>query len=101
MTTKETLPEQFTACYDENGWFVALKNAVKNLMAEQANWKTENLDNSIWEIVRYLNFYNEAQLNRFKGMRINRFGANACAESVFKELGFTVENVVKKAKKLI
>ena len=36
MTMKETLLEQFTACYDENGWFVPLKNAVKNLMAGQA-----------------------------------------------------------------
>ena len=69
MTTKETLLEQFTACYDENGWFVALKNAVKNLTAEQAIWKTENLDNSIWEIVHHLNFYNEAYLKRFKGIR--------------------------------
>ncbi len=59
MTTKEILHEQFTACYDENGWFAALKNAVKDLTAEQANWKTENLDNSIWEVVRYLNFYEE------------------------------------------
>ncbi len=68
MTTKETLLEQFTACYDENGWFVALKNAVKDLTAEQANWKTENLDNSIWEILTHLNFYNEAYLKRFKGI---------------------------------
>ena len=68
MTTKETLLKQFTACYDENGWFVALKNAVDNLTAEQAVWKTENLDNSIWEIVHHLNFYNEAYLKRFKGI---------------------------------
>ncbi len=68
MTTKETLLEQFTACYDENGWFVAVKNAVKDLTAEQANWKTENLDNSIWEILTHLNFYNEAYLKRFKGI---------------------------------
>jgi uncharacterized damage-inducible protein DinB len=68
MTTKETLLEQFTACYDGNGWFVALKNAVKDLTAEQANWKMENLDNSIWEIVHHLNFYNEAYLKRFKGI---------------------------------
>lgn len=27
--TKEILLEQFTACYDENMWFVALKNALK------------------------------------------------------------------------
>jgi hypothetical protein len=66
MTMKETLLEQFTACYDENGWFVALKNAVKDLTAEQANWKTENLDNSIWEIVCHLNFYDKAYLNRLK-----------------------------------
>lgn len=68
MTTKEILLEQFTACYDENGWFVALKNTLENLTAEQANWKTENLDNSIWEIVHHLNFYNEAYLKRFKGI---------------------------------
>ncbi|HEX8370199.1 MAG TPA: DinB family protein [Pyrinomonadaceae bacterium] len=68
MTTKEILLEQFTACYDENGWFVALKNAVKNLSAEQSIWKPENSDNSIWEIFSHLNFYNEAYLKRFKGI---------------------------------
>ncbi len=71
MTTKETLLEQFTACYDENGWFVALKNAVNNLTAEQAIWKTENLDNSIWGILSHLNFYNEAYLKRFKGITVD------------------------------
>ena len=74
MTTKETLLEQFTACYDENGWFVALKNAVKNLTAEQAIWKTETSDNSIWEILSHLNFYNEAYLKRFKGIMVDYSG---------------------------
>jgi uncharacterized damage-inducible protein DinB len=68
MTTKEILLEQFTAAYDENGWFVALKNALNNLTAEQASWKVENLDNSIWEILAHLNFYNEAYLKRFQGI---------------------------------
>lgn len=68
MTTKEVLLEQFTACYDENGWFVALKNAFKDVSAEQAKWKAENADNSIWEILSHLNFYNEAYLKRFKGI---------------------------------
>ncbi|HLM01080.1 MAG TPA: DinB family protein [Pyrinomonadaceae bacterium] len=68
MTTKEILLEQFTACYDENGWFVALKNAVENVSAEQAIWKPENSDNSIWEILSHLNFYNEAYLKRFQGI---------------------------------
>jgi len=70
MTTKEFLIEQFTVCYDENGWFVALKNALRNLTAEQASWKTENLDNSIWEILAHLNFYNERYLKRFKGEQL-------------------------------
>ena len=67
MQTKEILLEQFNTCYDENGWFVALKNALQNLTAEQAAWKTENLDNSIWEILSHLNYYNLAYLERFKG----------------------------------
>lgn len=70
MTTKEILLEQLTVCYDENGWFVALKNALRNLSAEQAIWKPENLDNSIWEILAHLNFYNERYLKRFKGESI-------------------------------
>ena len=68
MTTKEILLEQFNSCYDENGWFVALKNALGNLTAEQAVWKTEGFDNSIWGILAHLNYYNNAYLQRFKGI---------------------------------
>jgi uncharacterized damage-inducible protein DinB len=68
MTTKQILLKQFTATYDENGWFVALKNAVYNLTAEQAAWKPENADNSIWEMLAHLNYYNYAYLERFKGV---------------------------------
>ncbi len=68
MTAKKILLEQFTACYDENGWFVALKNALMNLTAERAAWKIENLENSIWEILAHLNYYNFAYLERFKGV---------------------------------
>ncbi len=38
----------------------ALKNALKNLTAEQAAWKTKNQENSIWETLSHLNFYNGA-----------------------------------------
>ncbi len=69
MTAKEILLEQFTVCYDENGWFVALKNALNNLTVEQAVWKIPNLENSIWEILAHLNYYNFAYLQRFKGIK--------------------------------
>lgn len=68
MTTKEILLAQFTATYDENGWFVSLKNAIEGLNASQAAWKTENIDNSIWEILSHLSYYNYAYLERFKGV---------------------------------
>lgn len=67
MTTKEILLKQFTAAYDENGWFVALKNAISGLKATEAAWKTDNIDNSIWEILSHLNYYNYAYLERFNG----------------------------------
>jgi uncharacterized damage-inducible protein DinB len=67
MTGKEFLIDQLTMSYDENGWFVALKNALRNLTAEQAAWKPETLDNSVWGILAHLNFYNERYLRRFKG----------------------------------
>ena len=67
MTTKEILLEQFAIAFDENGWFVALKNALHNLTPEQAAWKTEALDNSIWGTLAHLNFYNERYLRRFRG----------------------------------
>lgn len=59
---------QFTVCYDENGWFVALKNALAGVTVDQAVWKPEGADNSIWEILAHLNFYNYAYVERFKGV---------------------------------
>jgi uncharacterized damage-inducible protein DinB len=68
MNTKELLLEQFTVSYDHNGWFVAVKNALVNLTAEEAAWKPQGADNSIWEILAHLNYYNRAYLERFRGV---------------------------------
>jgi len=67
MSTKKVLLDQFTNCYDTNGWFVALKNAIAGVTSEQAAWKPEGADNSIYEIINHLNYYNNAYLRRFKG----------------------------------
>lgn len=64
---KELLLQQFDNCYDENGWFSSLKNCLKGLTAEQAAWRAEGADNSIWEILAHLNYYNNAYLERFRG----------------------------------
>ena len=67
MRTKEFLIDQFTYNYDTDTWFVALGNTFRNLSAADADWKPDGVDNSIWGIVRHLNFYNERFLRKFKG----------------------------------
>ena len=65
---KETLLKQYDSCYDENGWFVAVRNALDGVTAEQAAWKPEGTDNSIWESLAHISYYNNAYLERFKGV---------------------------------
>jgi uncharacterized damage-inducible protein DinB len=67
MSTKQTLLQQFDACFKTNGWFVAVKNAIAGLTAEQAAWKPEGSNNSIWELLAHMNYYNNAYLERFQG----------------------------------
>lgn len=65
---KDHLLAQFTACYDKNTWFVAVKNTIVGVTANEAVWKPEGSDNSIWETVSHLNYYNFAYVERFKGL---------------------------------
>ena len=64
---KDVLLEQFTACYDEDGWFVALRKALNGVTAEQAVRKPEGADHSIWELVNHTIFWNERWLLRYRG----------------------------------
>lgn len=65
---KDHLLYQFTACYDKNIWFVALKNALDGVTAEEAVSRPAGSNNSIWETVSHLNYYNYAYVERFKGV---------------------------------
>lgn len=66
---KKDLLKQFTTCYDENGWFVAVRRVLDGVSAEQAAWKAEGTNNSIWESLAHLTYYNNAYLQRFRGER--------------------------------
>lgn len=80
MDAKEVLLEQMSACFDESGWFASLTQALEGLDAQRASWKQPGIDHSIWEIVRHLNFYNHAYLERFQG-RAFEYGIEDNAES--------------------
>ena len=64
---KELLIEQFTACYDEDAWFVSARTALDGVTGEQAAWKPAGVDNSIWENVNHMIFWNERWLQRYRG----------------------------------
>lgn len=66
--TKDVLIEQHNACYDKNNWFVAIKNAIAGLTAEQAAWKPDEADNTIWEEVSHIIFWNERWIQRYRGL---------------------------------
>ena len=68
MEIKKTLLQQYDRCYNENGWFVAVRNAIEGVTAEQAAWKPEGSDNSIWGSLTHISYYNNAYLQRFKGI---------------------------------
>ncbi len=64
---KNILIEQFAACCDQDVWFVSLGNALGGVTAENAVWKPEGADNSIWETVNHIIFWNERWLQRYRG----------------------------------
>src|SRR5215213_8552895 len=66
---RELLLQQFDMCYDRNGWFVAIRNALDGVTVEQAAWKPDSYDdNCIWELVSHVTYYVHAYVQRFKGI---------------------------------
>jgi uncharacterized damage-inducible protein DinB len=66
---KQTLLKQYDRCYNENGWFVAVRKAIVGITVDDAVWKPDNVDiNCIWEILSHITYYNNAYLQRFKGI---------------------------------
>lgn len=68
MATKDLITREFGTCYDTNSWFVAVRNAIDGLNVEQACWKPNDDVNCVWETLSHLAYYNNAYLQRFKGL---------------------------------
>ncbi len=68
MNTKQILLEQMYACHDQTGWFVTANTAIAGLNLEQAVKRETGTNNSIWQIVNHLIFWNRRYMNRFKGI---------------------------------
>jgi uncharacterized damage-inducible protein DinB len=76
MNRKDVILEQFLCCQKKSHWFVSFEKAVAGLTPEQANWKKSDSENSIWELISHLVFWNERFLNRFKNKVIPKMDGN-------------------------
>jgi len=58
--------------YDKEGWYSPLKDALREVSAREASWKSPGKSShSIWELVNHLLFYKERFLTYLKGKEFN------------------------------
>ncbi|MEW9050157.1 MAG: DinB family protein [Neobacillus sp.] len=95
MNRKEVIIEQLQLTHNKSYWFVSFQKAIAGLTVEQAKWKNRDAENSIWDIISHLVFWNERYLNRFKGIQNPAMEGNN--DTTFSSLnGVTWEEVVEK-----
>ena len=73
--TKSILLEQLKSTHNVKNWFVPVNIAVDGLSPEQASWKDEG-GHSVGQLTFHLLFWNERQLNDFKGEKKASFSGN-------------------------
>ena len=73
--TKSVLLEQLKNTHNVKNWFVPVNIAVEGLSPEQATWKDEG-GHSVGQLTYHLLFWNERQLNDFKGEKKGSFSGN-------------------------
>jgi DinB superfamily len=77
--TKEILLQQLKNTHTNKDWFVPANIALEGLTAEQAMWtmwRDKNDSHSIGQIAYHLAFWNERQLQEFKGEKTAEFGGD-------------------------
>ena len=68
MLKKEILIQAWDFCYDLEGWYPPLKNALEDVDGSQAIWRPEGeTSNTIREIVNHLFYYKRRFLFRLEG----------------------------------
>lgn len=72
---KSLLVQQLKNTHTRQEWFAPTKMALEGLTAEQSNWKDSTENHSIAELVSHLIFWNEMNLNAFKGQEVPEFSA--------------------------
>ena len=75
-TLRSVLLEQLRTTHNSKDWFVDVNTAVAGLTPEQASWKQGAGNHSVGQLAYHLVFWNERELQKFKGEKPAQFSGN-------------------------
>ena len=67
QSLRSVLLDQLKTTHDKQNWFVPVNVALQGVSAEQAAWTDGTGNHSIGQLANHLLFWNERQLQKFKG----------------------------------
>ena len=76
VTLRSILLEQLRTTHNSKDWFVDVNTAVAGLTPEQASWKQGAGNHSVGQLAYHLVFWNERELEKFKGEKPANFSGN-------------------------
>jgi len=76
QSLKTVLLDQLKNTHNKESWFVPIGAALEGVTAEQAVWSDGNGNHSVGQIANHLLFWNERQLQKFRGQKSTPFNGN-------------------------
>ena len=76
QSLKSVLLDQLRSTHDKESWFVPVAASLEGLTAEQAVWSDGTGNHSVGQIANHLLFWNERQLQKFRGQKPTPFNGN-------------------------
>ena len=76
QSLKSVLSAQLKSTHNKEDWFVPVNKALEGVTAEQAMWKDASGNHSIGQLANHILFWNERQLQKFKGEKETPFNGN-------------------------
>lgn len=96
QTLKSVLLDQLKSTHNKENWFVPITAALDGITAEQAAWTDGSGNHSVGQLANHLLFWNERQLQKFRGQKPGPFNGNN--DETFN--AFTKEQWAETVKKL-
>jgi uncharacterized damage-inducible protein DinB len=76
QSLKSILSAQLKSTHSKEDWFVPINKALEGVTAEQAVWKDASGNHSIGQLANHILFWNERELQKFKGQKETPFSGN-------------------------